>query len=116
MASDHEIFPTVDRVEVDAIAMAAFVREQDFMALSLGLLREVTSYVCIAACTMGQKATWNRDQAAVGGNMVRLFKVLSAFLDQTMQRRYETTTIFARLAFETIVSVRYLCANYRASV
>ena len=96
--------------------MAAFVREQDFMALSLGLLREVTSYVCIAACTMGQKATWNRDQAAVGGNMVRLFKVLSAFLDQTMQRRYETTTIFARLAFETIVSVRYLCANYRASV
>lgn len=44
--------------------------------------------------------------------MVRLWKILGAFLDQTMQRRYETTTIFARLAFETIVNVRYLAENF----
>lgn len=38
---------------------------------------------------MGSKPVWDRDHAAVGGNMVRLFKVLSAHLDQTVQRRYE---------------------------
>ena len=35
---------------------------------------------------MGSKPVWDRDHAAVGGNMVRLFKVLSAHLDQTVQR------------------------------
>jgi hypothetical protein len=44
--------------------------------------------------------------------MVRLYKLLSAFLDQTVQKRYETSTILSRLAFETIVNARYLIANY----
>jgi hypothetical protein len=61
---------------------------------------------------MGPKPTWDRDQAAVGGNMVRLFKLLSAHLDQTVQRRYDTSTILTRLAFETIVNARYLIANF----
>jgi hypothetical protein len=55
---------------------------------------------------------WTRDQAAVGGNVVRLSKLLSAFLDQTVQKRYETSTILSRLAFETIVNARYLIANF----
>jgi hypothetical protein len=82
------------------------------MVLASELLREVASYTCVAASTTGSKPVWDRDQAAVGGNMVRLFKILSAHLDQTVQRRLETSTIFSRLAFETIVSVRYLIAKF----
>lgn len=44
--------------------------------------------------------------------MVRLSKLLSAFLDQTVQKKMETSTILSRLAFETIVNVRYLIANF----
>lgn len=44
--------------------------------------------------------------------MVRLFKILSAFLDQTAQKRRETGEILARLAFETIVNVRFLVKNF----
>jgi hypothetical protein len=34
--------------------------------------------------------------------------MISAFLDQTVQRRRETSFIFARLVFETVVTIRYL--------
>jgi hypothetical protein len=112
MSSREGTFPSVDRVPVELDSVQAFTREEEFTALAFDLLREVASYVTIAACVMGQEPKWSRDQAAVGGNMVRLWKILGAFLDQKMQRRYETTTIFARLAFETIVNVRYLADNF----
>jgi hypothetical protein len=112
MTASNEPFPAVERVTVDPVAIAAFPHEWDFMILASELLREVTSYVCVAACTLGPTPAWTRDQAAVAGNMVRLFKLLSAFLDQTIQKRYETSTILSRLAFETIVNVRYLIANF----
>jgi hypothetical protein len=92
--------------------LTAFTREEEFTALAFDLLKEVVHYVTIAACVMGPEPTWSRDQATIGGNMVRLWKILCAYLDQSMQRRYETTTIFARLAFETIVNVRYLAENF----
>ena len=44
--------------------------------------------------------------------MVRLYKLASGLLDQTMQKRAETTVIFARLVFETCVNVRYLVAHF----
>src|SRR5271165_5511348 len=105
-------FPIIERVAVDPAAIAAYTREWDFMILASELLREVTSYVCMVACTLGPAPPWTRDQAAVGGQMVRLFKLLSAFLDQTVQKRYDTSTILSRLTFETIVNVRYLMANF----
>lgn len=104
--------PAVERVTVDPVAIAAFTREWDFTVLASELLREVTSYVSVAACVLGSTPAWTRDQAAVGGNMVRLSKLLSAFLDQIVQKKMETGTILSRLAFETIVNVRYLIANF----
>jgi hypothetical protein len=82
------------------------------MVLATELLREVASYICIAACTLGENPKWTRDQAAVGGNMVRLYKLLWTFLDQTCQKHGETSLIISRLIFETLVNVRYLMANH----
>jgi hypothetical protein len=112
MTASKGPFPAVERVAVDPVAIAAFTREWDFMVLASELLRELTSYVSVAACVLGSAPAWTRDQAAVGGNMVRLSKLLSAFLDQTVQKKMETSTILSRLAFETIVNVRYLIANF----
>jgi hypothetical protein len=112
MSATESSFPAIEEVAVDPAKVAGYTREWDFMVLASELLREVASYVCVAACTLGPAPTWTRDQAAVGGNMVRLFKLLSAFLDQTVQRRYETSSILSRLAFESIVNARYLIANF----
>lgn len=73
---------------------------------------EAGSYITIATSILGPDGTWTRDQAAIGGNMVRLYKLFSAVLDQTVQHRRETSFIFARLAFETIVAIRYLLQEY----
>ncbi|MGY3079092.1 hypothetical protein ACVWZZ_005500 [Bradyrhizobium sp. LM6.10] len=112
MTASKGPLPAVERVTVDPVAIAAFTREWDFTVLASELLREVTSYVSVAACVLGSAPVWTRDQAAVGGNMVRLSKLLSAFLDQIVEKKMETGTILSRLAFETIVNVRYLIANF----
>jgi hypothetical protein len=99
----------ITQVHVTAEKLSTFSSEEDFTGLSVDLLVEVGSFVRVAACiSPGDTRRWNRDQAIVAGNVVRLYKLISALLDQTSQRRRETTFIFARLAFEAIVNVRYL--------
>ncbi|HEY2445043.1 MAG TPA: DUF5677 domain-containing protein [Rhizomicrobium sp.] len=109
-------FPTIERTDIDSGRLAEFIRESDFTSLAVDLLREVASYACVAACTLGAEPTWDRDQAVVGGNMVRLYKLLDALLDQTCKKRRETSTIFVRLAFETAINIRYLIANFSSEL
>ncbi|MHA7066831.1 hypothetical protein [Azospirillum argentinense] len=40
------------------------------------------------------------------------FKLLSLLLGQTCQEWRETTAIIGRLAFETLVNIRFLIANF----
>ncbi len=105
-------FPAIDRVDVSPERLADFKSERDYLQLGLDLMIEASSYITIAVNILGPDGTWTRDQAAIGGNMVRLCKLLSAMLDQTVQQRRETSFIFARLAFETIVAIRYLLREY----
>jgi hypothetical protein len=109
---DNDPFPWIEAVRIDLDELARFTSEEDFNAISVSLLVEVGSYATIAACTLGETKLWSRDRAAIGGNLVRLYKLLSAFLDQYCQRRLETSFILARLVFETVVNVSYLIKNY----
>lgn len=94
---------------VTAERLATCTSEEDFTGLAVDLLAEVGSFICVAACLLaGGTKCWTRNQAIVAGNVVRLYKLISALLDQTCQKRRETTFIFGRLAFETIVNIRYL--------
>lgn len=92
--------------------LAKFTTEEDFTGLSVDALIEVGQYVCVVSSFYSTRSRcWNRNQAIVGGQMVRLYKLISAILDQTCQHRREIAFILARLAFETIVNVKYLIAN-----
>jgi hypothetical protein len=98
----------IDAVAVEDEAIAAYTSEDQFNSLTVELLKEVGSFVCVAASIFpaGTKH-WSRDQAIYGGHLVRLFKLISALLDQICQKRRETTFILSRLAFETIVNLAY---------
>jgi uncharacterized protein DUF5677 len=99
----------IERVEVDLDQLAEYASEEDFTGLAVELLVEVNSYVCVAACLLPVATRqWDRNQAIVAGNVVRLYKLISGLLDQTCQHRRETSVIFARLAFEAIVNIAYL--------
>jgi hypothetical protein len=101
--------PSVKRVEVYPEVIAKFTDEEDFTKLSVDLMIEQGSWTCIAASILpGETRKWNRDQAIFGGLLVRSFKLASALLDQTCQRRRETTFVLGRLAFECMVNIQYL--------
>jgi hypothetical protein len=112
---DHPVLNAFDEIEkplVNEDDTAKFTDEDDFNRLGVSLLIEAGCYVCIAANTLGQNEKWDRDTAAIGGNMVRLYKMISGVLDQTTQRRRDTSFIFARLVFETVVTIRYLIKHF----
>ncbi|MDQ6867094.1 MAG: DUF5677 domain-containing protein [Pseudomonadota bacterium] len=102
----------IERVTVDPAAMAKFETEDGFAELAVRLMIETANYACIATCMMGTASTWDRDHAAVGGNMVRLNKLLDCLLDQICKRRGEPTFIFTRLSFEAVVHIRYLIQEF----
>jgi hypothetical protein len=106
----------IERVVVDPDEIAKFHNEDEFTGLAVRLMVETGSYVCVAACTMGTKSAWDRDRAAICGNMVRLYKLLHSVLDQTCQRRQETSFILARLVFETLVNVRYMIQEFSSEL
>jgi len=105
-------FQEIEKPLVTEDEVAEFTDEDAFIGLGVSLLIEAGCYVCITANTLGEDEKWDRDTAAIGGNMARLYKMISAFLDQTVQRRRETSFIFARLIFETVVTIRYLIKHF----
>jgi len=102
---------------VDPVVVRAFKSEHDYIGLSVKLLIETGSYVCIAGNIIPPSGkAWNRHEAVLVGHLVRLYKLISALLDQTCQHRRETSFIFARLAFECIVNTMFLIKNDRPEI
>ncbi len=104
----HDFFK-IKKVVIQEEDVKEFVSEKDFLGLSIDILIEVGSFVCVAANLYPiDKKEWNRDEAILGGHLVRLYKLISAMLDQTIQFRREINCILSRLAFECVVNLRYL--------
>lgn len=102
----------IEPVAIDSDELAQFRTEDEYTSVAVALMIETASYCCLAAGTLGPSKVWDRNTAAVAGNVVRLYKLLDAFLDQVTKRREETAFVLARLAFETNVNVRYLARNF----
>lgn len=105
---NEEAIPHIDPVKIDPAALLALDDEDDFTDLAVQLVIEAASYAIVAHSILDARAGWERDEAILGGLMVRLYKLLSALLDQVCQRRAEIAQIMCRLAFETVVDIRYL--------
>jgi len=95
---DESSLPDIQRVDIDEATLRTFSSEDEFVGLSVDLLVEADSYVCMAANLFSNpEMAWDREHAVIGRHMVRLYKLLSGLLDQTCQRRRETSFVFARL-------------------
>ena len=106
-------FPAIDRVNIDLAQIQQFSTEGAFVGLSVDMLVEVASYVCVVGNIYPyQSKAWDSSQAVIGGHLVRLSKLISAMLDQTCQKRRETSFMFSRMAFECIINLSFLLKNY----
>jgi hypothetical protein len=103
-----DAFDSIQTTDVSASRTDTFNSEDDFNGLSVELLVEVGSFICVAASLLPHERRWSRNEAVLGGHVVRLYKLISALLDQICQRRREITFIIGRLAFECIVNLRFL--------
>jgi Family of unknown function (DUF5677) len=103
-----DAFDSIQTTDVSANRTGTFGSEDDFNGLSVELLVEAGSFICVAANLLPHERRWSRNEAVLGGHVVRLYKLISALLDQICQRRREITFIIARLAFECIVNLRFL--------
>ncbi|UPT95115.1 DUF5677 domain-containing protein [Bradyrhizobium barranii subsp. apii] len=101
-------FDSIRTTDVSASRTNTFTSEDDFNGLSVELLIEVGSFICVAANLLPHGGRWSRNEAVLGGHVVRLYKLISALLDQICQRRREITFIIGRLTFECIVNLRFL--------
>lgn len=105
-------FPEIKRVEVSPKELAEFTDEEEFTGLSVDLMIEQGSWTCLAASLLpGDTRKWDRDQAILGGLLVRSYKLSSALLDQTCQHRRETTFVLGRLAVECMINIQYLVSK-----
>src|ERR1700676_2832252 len=70
---------SINGTDVSPERVHAFASEEDFNGVTVELLIEVGSYVCVAANLFpGTARRWNRNQAILGGHLVRLYKLISA--------------------------------------
>jgi hypothetical protein len=98
--------------QIDLAVVEQFESEGDYVGVALDLLIEAGSYTCVAAnLYKNEEMYWTRDEAILGGHLVRLFKLIDALLDQTCKHRRETSMVIARLIFECIVNLRYMITN-----
>ncbi|QGS29701.1 DUF5677 domain-containing protein [Cupriavidus metallidurans] len=115
-AEGQEI-PDIKRVEVSPEELAKFTDEEDFTGLSVDLMIEQGSWTCLTASLLpGETRKWDRDQAILGGLLVRFYKLASALLDQTCQHRRETTFVLGRLAIECMINIQYLVSTNSKAV
>ena len=101
-------------VNVDEIRK--FDTEDQFTALAVELLKEVCQITSLLAGTYrldneGNPRKWRRNEAVVGGLMVRISKLQTAFLDQICQNRMEIASIIERSLAEGIFNLIYLLKN-----
>ena len=105
--------PRIEKTSVNIEDLSEIKNESHFVQLSVSILAETGSYVCLLASLLPPLThSWDTNQAVLGGHFVRLSKLIQAVLDQTCQKKRETSFLFARMAFECVVNITFILRNY----
>ena len=104
----------IQKVSYDKAVFENTSDEGEFNNISIEFFKELAQYTCIVSCVYkyddGQKRTrlWTRDEAILGGLLVRGSKLMSGFLEAVCNNRMELALIFTRCLVETMINLKYL--------
>lgn len=77
----------IKRTEIN-FNLELYKHEGHFVEVSIDLLIEVGSYITLLVSLYdNNEFTWNDDQAVIGGNLVRLYKLICGVLDNVCEQR-----------------------------
>jgi len=102
-----------DKTKIDIKKIKDFKLEDGYMSIAVELLKEVGKITALLSCAYvldknNLPREWNRNEAILGGLMVRINKLQIGILDQTCQDRSEIAEILLRCLAESIINVKYL--------
>lgn len=106
----------LSRKKIDIEEIKKFDSEEDFMSLAVELFKEIAQITSVLSCIYRldrkkKPRKWTRNEAILGGLMVRICKLQSGILDQTCQKRREIMFILLRCLAESLVNLNYLLKN-----
>jgi hypothetical protein len=98
---------------IDFNEIEKYQNEDEYMALAVELFKEVSQITSIVSCALrldlrNNPRKWSRNEAILGGLMIRLNKLQIGFLDQICQKRLEIANILFRCIGENIINLKYL--------
>lgn len=101
------------KVPVNSEELLITNREGPFIHLGVELLKELAQYLAILGCMYklddnNNPRLWTRNEAILGGMMIRIVKLMHGFLDNVCKNRMELANIFTRCLAETAVNLKYL--------
>jgi hypothetical protein len=95
-------------VPVDRATVQSYSHQDQFTALSYDLFRETTQWVAFLAGVTRDERGWTREEAILGGQLVRLMKCCRGILEEGRSNEHYFLTTFFRMAAETGITLRYL--------
>ncbi len=102
----------IESVAVDPKEIRQWDREYAFLKLATDLMREAAQYTCVLACAFaGERDYWTRNEAILGGHLVRLFKLMRHGIEQARDKQTELLWVTVRLAVECTINFRFLLAH-----
>jgi len=101
------------RTQVDVEEIKRYKSDDQFMSLGVELLKEIGVITRVISSTYRLDAQnnprkWTRNEAIVGGLMVRLTKLQRGVLASICQRHMEIAYILFRCLAETVINLKYL--------
>jgi hypothetical protein len=104
-----ELLSSIERVPVDRDALASTEDSHEHRAVAHGLLRETAQLVALAAgIIVGERPAWTRNEAILGGHLVRMAKLLRWVLEEIGRDRQDLLFMALRATGECIINFRYL--------
>lgn len=111
----------INKVAINPSEIELFTSNDDFMSLTVELLKEIGILTSITASIFlvdenDNIRLWERDEAILTGHLVRLSKLQRGILDAICQLRREIETILSRCLFETVINLLYLLEKDKEEV
>jgi len=101
------------RTELDLDKIRRFISNEQFMTLAVELYKEVVDITNVLSCAyrldeQNNPRKWTRNEAILGGLMVRSCKLQVGILSQVCERHMELVFILLRCLMENLINLVYL--------